>query len=407
MNMIGNPQMAYPTVHVGGTSGKGSTATILQSILATKYCVGLNTSPHLVKINERIKINHDDITDQDFIEILNSLVPVITMMEKSRFGKPSHFEITTAIAFLYFYRRRVDIAVIEVGMGGKWDGTNVIDPLVAILTNVGLDHTQVLGKTVEKIAKDKVGIIKKNISVVSAVKKKSVVKIVQAKVKEQDGHLFLLQHDFSYTVKAISVKGSTFDYFGRDIYRKVTIPLIGAFQIENAVLAMKAIECLHARYPVSTRNIRDGLKSVTIAGRMEIVQKDPTILFDGAHNPDKVTALVDTMIHLFPTKKITCLIAIKSDKDAKSIIKILLPITTRLIITQYKIFTDIGDIASYTVHELNKIKNQYDKTVLTQLIPTPNNAYLQAIQQLGKKDVLLITGSLYLIGEIKKYREAV
>jgi dihydrofolate synthase / folylpolyglutamate synthase len=193
---LGNPQNEYPTIHVAGTSGKGSTATFIASILGIKYKTGLHTSPHLAKINERIKIICKgeggrekgkeiyvrDITDLDFIDILNSMIPPIDDMRKTVLGPPSYFEITTALAFLYFKIKKVDIAVIEVGLGGRWDATNIIKPEIAVITNIGLDHTQILGNTVEKIAAEKAGIIKEGIEVVTGAKQESVINIIKSKI---------------------------------------------------------------------------------------------------------------------------------------------------------------------------------------------------------------------------------
>src|SRR3989344_4068481 len=183
VDLLSNPQNSYKTIHVGGTSGKGSTSTLIASILSMKLKTGLHTSPHLEKVNERISIDRKDISNKDFVELLNEIKPAVEKMEKESIGAPSYFEIITAMAFFYFRKEKVDIAVIEVGMGGKFDATNVVESEVAVLTNVGLDHTDVLGETVEEIATDKAGIIKHGTSIITGVKQPSVIEIIKSKVK--------------------------------------------------------------------------------------------------------------------------------------------------------------------------------------------------------------------------------
>ncbi|MBI4067272.1 bifunctional folylpolyglutamate synthase/dihydrofolate synthase [Candidatus Gottesmanbacteria bacterium] len=416
--IMGSSQFSYPTIHVGGTSGKGSTATIIASILATKYKVGLNTSPHLEKISERIKINGADISDTDFIGLINELIPYIEKMKISKYGKPSTFEITIAGAFLYFKKKKVDVAVFEVGLGGAYDGTNVIRPEVAILTNVGLDHTEILGGTVEKIAKDKVGIIKPGIQVISGVKQASVKKIVQEKCKRQNAKLSLLGRDFNYQIKDMSENGSTFDYFGEKNYRSLSLPLLGEHQIENAALAIRAIEKL-SNYPIipaspvgrqstnqpikiANKEIRKGLKSAFIPGRMEVVRKNPLVILDGAHNTDKVQALVKAFGDIYPGKKTIFLVAIKSDKNAKEMLKLITPISKKIIFTEFSMMRDQGKIESYNVAILKTmvrvLKFKGDITAFKDI----QEAVRQALSLAKKDDLILVTGSLYLVGEVRR-----
>lgn len=486
-NLFDNPQLFYPTIHVGGTSGKGSTSTIIASILATKHKVGLHTSPHLVRINERIKIfnpstemssipnfsdappfgNHvgngpikstllkqrlpgrgrssklasSDISDKCFISLVNELKPVVEQMENGRWGAPSYFEIVTAMAFLYFKQQKVDIAVIEVGLGGRFDATNVIKPVVAVLTNVGLDHTDVLGNTVEKIAEDKVGIIKPGIQVVSGVKQSSVIDILMSKVKGQRSMLSLLNRDFSYHLKSVTEKGSVFDYKGNlsgsglqgakglTLYN-LKLNLLGVFQVENAALAIKAIEKLSANKmslrgteatvtkqspdPVGSPQsfqslamteveIRKGLISAHISGRLEIIYRNPLVILDGAHNTDKMSALVQSIKKIFPGRKVTALVAIKDDKNAKEILKTLLPICREIIFTGYEVKADQGIIRSYNPHQLLSLAQSLDSTKKYFLMGNPQEAINLYYKKAAKDDVLLITGSLYLVGEIKKW----
>lgn len=463
VKLLGNPQNAYPIIHVGGTSGKGSTATIIASILSTKYKVGLHTSPHLVKINERIRIFSrgplaeiargplmKDISDKEFIELINDVYPAIKKVEESKQGKPSYFEIVTAMAFLYFKKEKVDIAVIEVGMGGRFDATNVIKPLVAVITNVGLDHTEILGDTVEEIARDKVGIIKSGTPVATGVRQPSVIEIVEKICMEKEAPFSLLVPSprgstfahpqggfkaFSYKIKKITSAGSVFDYFGDQTYKNLKLSLLGEHQVENAVLAIRAIELLRksaevsslfcaplklapynnnargresaqkASFPADLDSISKGLKQAFIPGRLEIVHKRPTVILDGAHNPDKMKALVIAIKDIFPDKRIIAVVAIKSGKDAQGILKEILPICHEIIFTKFRLTTDLGDTFSYTPAELKKVISRGPLAISARspLIKSdPVSAVEEAINSTNPDDIILVTGSLYLVGEIKK-----
>jgi dihydrofolate synthase / folylpolyglutamate synthase len=407
VRLLGNPQNLYPTIHVGGTSGKGSTSTIIASILATKYKVGLHTSPHLVKINERITYYATgikyDIDDDHLIDLVNEVRPRIESMEKGHSGPPSYFEIVTAMAFMYFKKINVDLAVIEVGMGGRYDATNVISPKVAVLTNVGLDHTEILGDSVEKIVEDKVGIIKPGISVVSGVTQPSVIKIVEEKCRQENAKLSLLNRDFRFRITELNNKLTKFDYLGGKTLLNLELLLPGTFQAENASLALRAIEELsNHQVNIEEKNIRKALKSVYIPGRMEIIRKKPLVILDGAHNPDKIRALVTSIRKIFPGKKITAIVAIKNDKNAREMLELLLPICLKIILTQYRVKMDVGEIISYNPEELNRIIMKSDRKIPARIITSPIVALRKTNKSALADDVILVTGSLYLVGLIKK-----
>ncbi|MCL4338081.1 bifunctional folylpolyglutamate synthase/dihydrofolate synthase [Patescibacteria group bacterium] len=458
VQLMGNPQLAYPTIHVGGTSGKGSTSTIIASILSQKYKVGLHTSPHLVKITERIKIFFrnkkqitkyisGDISGSEFIDLVNYIKPFVVKLEKSDLGAPSYFELVTAMAFEYFKRKKVDIAVVEVGMGGTYDATNVVRPLVAVLTNVGLDHTEILGDTVKKIAGDKVGIIKKGIEMVSGVRQKSVVKIVESGIKSKESRLSLLGRDFSYKIKSVTEKGSVFDYFGDNGIKNLKLSMLGEFQVVNAALAIRTVELVNQSFIFSLPNfsdaqphfdfccsgpsisalgkhnfsskgrslkpaspagrlaisdVRTGLKRAYIPGRMEIVGRKPLVILDGAHNQDKIRALVRSIRTIFPSKKITAVVAIKNDKNARSMLEILLSICKKAVFTRFKINADTGVIESYNHEMLYSQVKQLGYTIKTSIVDDPSEALKVTVAQAGKDDVIIVTGSLYLVGQVKK-----
>ena len=421
MNSLGNPQLAYPTIHVGGTSGKGSTATIIASILSTKFKVGLHTSPHLVRINERIitmkQCNNvtmkREIPDKEFVKLLNEILPAINKVEESILGKPSYFEIVTAMAFLYFKLEIVDMAVIEVGMGGMFDATNVIQPIVAVLTNVGLDHTEILGDTVEKIAIDKAGIIKPGMEVVSGVRQRSVIDIVER--KENKNNLSLLDRDFRYEIKSTDEEGSVFDYFGEKAYRDLEISLLGEYQVENAAIAIRAIEefnnetmkqCNNEK--IFEKDIKKALSAVFIPGRLEIIQINPTVILDGAHNPDKMKALVTAIKTIYPKRKVISIVAIKEDKNAKEMLKQLLKISEKMIFTRFKLKGDVGVISSYDPNRLSKLAYRITRqhwyiSRYTFVVNNIKQSLKEAVKSAEPDDIILVTGSLYLVGEVRKF----
>jgi dihydrofolate synthase/folylpolyglutamate synthase len=396
ISLLGNPQFTCPIIHVGGTSGKGSTVTMIASILGTKYKVGLCTSPHLAKINERIKINGKDIPDDEFVSVLTEMKPFIYQVEKSSFGKPTYFEILTAMTFLYFKQKDVDYAVIEVGMGGRFDGTNVVRSDVAVLTNVGLDHTEVLGSTVEEIAKDKVGIIKNGLKVVSGAKQPSVIDIIKA--KSQNAKISLLGKDFSYRVKKLDIHGSIFDFHGDSILKNLKITMLGRHQIENACLAIRVIELINAI--ITREDIKKGLLAAYIPARLEVVSKRPLVILDGAHNEDKMEAVASAMDAIFPQKRIIAIVAIKKDKDAKAILQKLAKVADVFIFTQFTITYDLGKIMSFPCKNLGEFVRKIDPKKEIIIERQPKAAIKKAYKIVGDDGLILITGSLYLVGQI-------
>lgn len=412
--LLGNPQLEYKTVHLGGTSGKGSTAMMITSILGTKYRVGLYTSPHLVNIRERIQIidncellnypiancgykTRDFITEDKFIKLLNDLQSVVRQVEKSKFGRPTYFEIIAAMAFLYFKKKKVDFAVIEVGMGGMFDATNIVRPKVVVLTNVGLDHTDVLGRTIEEIAKDKVGIIKSKIPIVSGVRQSSVIEIVKDACKKNNAQLSLINRDFHYQVKKISDEETVFDYFGNNSYGNLRLSLLGEHQAVNAAVAIRAMEELSK---IEENDIRKVLKSLFIPGRLQVVSRKPLIILDGAHNADKTDALVQAIKDIFPKKKIISVIAIKQDKDAKAILERLSAVSRVFIFTQFSLTYDLGKTASFPPEKLMEIARKLDPGKEIIIERNSRKAVVIAKEISEEDSLILITGSLYLIGEV-------
>lgn len=364
LELLGNPQNRFKSIHIGGTSGKGSTAFLISSLLVSAgYKVGLHLSPHLQVITERMQVNNRFINVKDFVKLVNDIQPLVDRVEREgRFGRPSYFEVLVALSFQYFAIKKVDIAVIEVGLGGTFDATNVIHPLVAVITNVSLDHTDILGDTIEKIAQDKAGIIKEGIEVVTGASQMNVIEIIEKRCKEKGAQLTKMK-------------------------------ISGLFQEQNAALAIAAVKKLEKqRFFVSHEVIKKILHEATFAGRLEIVRKDPLTIVDGAHNPAKMQALVGSLKVLFPKKKFISIIAFKKGKDIKAMLQELLPITSKFVLTRFHSATDTGPDVSMPLDQITR--------VLSSIAPNTPYHVQEKITKLPTRPTL-ITGSLYLVGELR------
>ncbi|MDP3725102.1 MAG: folylpolyglutamate synthase/dihydrofolate synthase family protein [Nanoarchaeota archaeon] len=390
LRLIGNPEKSFKSIHIGGTSGKGSTAYITAAILKEAgYNTGLHLSPHLEKINERLQINGKLISDKEFTNLVAWIKPYVKQVEKEgEYGAPSYFEVLVAMSFEYFKRKKVEIAVIEVGLGGTLDATNVIHPLVAIITNVGLDHTEILGNTVEKIAREKAGIIKEGIEVVTAATQKSVLGIIKKCCKEKHARLTIIEK------------------------RPNVPPLrpIGEHQKVNAACAIMAIKKLG--FKVSETAIERALLHVQIPGRFEVIEKlkKPTIVLDGAHNPAKMRALVDTLRQFFAKRKITFVFAAKKGKDAEAMLRLLAPLAEKFYFTRFQATTDFGKNQSMNPEELGKILKKINRSIQTETSQNSKKTFYKIVADSKRNfqlstfnfQLICVTGSLYLVGEARK-----
>lgn len=364
---LGHPERKFKVIHVGGTSGKGSTCTFIGHILeAAGYSVGLSVSPSLISPLERIQINGKPIREQTALKLLREMWPLILEL------KLSYFETFTLLTFQYFAERQVDYGVIEVGMGGKYDATNVVQPTVAIVTEVGLDHTEILGPTKAIIAKDKQEIIKPGCIGLTGsryIKRGTYIDLDQAKI-----------HD-------VSLHGVTFSY-RRWKHLQMTSP--ATYQVRNAVLAIEAT----SRLGVGSAAIQFGLKQVQQRGRFEIVSHKPLVIADGAHNPQKMTAFVQALKQLVPLKqhRVVALCTVKSTKDLKATLKPLLPYVDEMILTTSPY--------SYSLKQLEQVVRKLKPRLTIRKLVNPQAAYQLFRESVQADDIGLITGSLYLIGEL-------
>lgn len=379
-----NPQGAFPSIHIGGTNGKGSIAAILANILKEAgYKVGIYTSPHLNCVRERIQINGTPISKTDFIDLVNEI------RGKDR-ESLSYFEFLTLLAFIYFSYKKVEAGVIEVGMGGRWDATNVIFPRVTIVSNVSLDHQRFLGNSLKKIAFEKAGIIKPGIPLITASKRPSVISIFKDICALHKAPFYQVGRDIGYRCKR-----GAFDYLGfKKEMPNLELNLIGRHQIVNATIALGALELISENFDIKETSIRRGLKTVFWPGRFEIIKRRPLIILDGAHNPAAAYALKKTLISFRPSDLILVL-GIMGDKDLNGIVRNIVLLANRVIVT-----APDSDRAAQPDVLLNVVK-KYNKDVMA-IVPVPS-AIGKAINLAKSTSTILITGSLYTVGEARTF----
>jgi dihydrofolate synthase/folylpolyglutamate synthase len=393
MEVLGRPHQKFKSVHVGGTNGKGSTCAMLASILrAAGYRVGLYTSPHLIDFTERIRIDGVPIP-QESVATLTEYVRGMVSPTVS----PTLFEFTTAMAFLYFAQRQVDLAVVEVGMGGRFDASNVLGPLVSVITNVDYDHESFLGTTLSQIAGEKAGIIKPYIPVVTAASHPEAIRVIEKACYQKKAGLTLLGRE-------VWVDGrlpEDFDYHGRKMtLRNLSCPLLGRHQIINAGTALAAFEVLGSSgMGWVESSIREGLRAVRWDGRLEVFKREPLVLLDGAHNPAGARVLGSFLSETKQVRKgrLVLVIGILADKNISGILNELVPFSDEVILTR----PDFSGAASLE----NLKKALQDFSIPVTAVESISDAVAFAMGRLLPQDVLCITGSLYTVGAAKAYLE--
>ncbi len=384
---LGNPHRQYPCIHVAGTNGKGSVASNLAAVLMRSgYRVGLYTSPHLVRFNERIKIDGKDITNADIVRLYRR---VRAALPGGR--EPTFFEFTTAMALEEFGRRQVDWAVIETGMGGRLDATNALKPELSIITNISLEHREYLGNTLREIAFEKAGIIKRRRPVVTGVKQASVLAVITQTAQKRSAPLFRLGTQF----RVRRAGGGRFTYYGLNhVWRNMAISLQGGYQAENAALTLAACELLMKKAPrITLQSIQEGLATNRWPGRLELVCEKPLVMFDGAHNLAAARQLAHHLSAHFQGREITMVIGILDDKPYQAMLRLLLPKAARLIVTRANINRALPPkkIAAAAQALVSDIR----------IIPEVGSALRYAMQTATPQSLTLVAGSLYVVGEAK------
>lgn len=393
---LGNPEKAIKTVHVTGTNGKGSVASMITNIfLAAGLKTGKFTSPHLVKYNERIELNGKDISDEDFaMAITATRVAADSVVRKGVCQQPTQFEILTAAAFLYFKLQEVDYAVIEVGMGGLWDSTNVITPIVSVITNVALDHSERLGDSIERIAMQKAGIIKEKVPVVTAADGNESLGPIVTFAMFREAPVYLYGKAFWGTEVESSIEGQKFTLHAGDFYASdYEIKLPGEHQIKNTSLAIVAAKLVSKQDDrINELALHVGVANTIWPGRLERIACQPDLILDGAHNPNGAEALRRALDKYYPGQRVRFVFGMMGDKDMSGVIKLLV----RPEDVFYTVRADKGARAAEAV--------DLAKLIGDQAIPMNSlaEAYHLAVAEAGVNGVVVVCGSLYLIGEFKK-----
>ncbi len=398
LERLGNPHHQLRCIHIAGTNGKGSTAAMLSSILKQHGMrVGLYTSPHLVRFTERFRIDDEEATPEQILEVFKRIRPVLDDREP-----PTFFEVVTAMAFLYFAQQQVDWAIIEVGMGGRLDATNVIRPEVSVITNVSFDHQEYLGTTLAAIAREKAGIIKQGVPVVTGATQPVVQGILKATCFQQQTTLWQLKKDF----RVRRNQNGSFQYHGLRMHLpKLQLNLRGAHQQRNAALALATLEVLEdsGAFLIVPAAVESGLAKVLWPARLEVLQENPLVVLDGAHNTPGAESLREALKCNFSYKKLHLVLGIMEDKDIRGIFRRLLPLAETAIFTQPR-YTRAANAETLRRLARPHIRKHY-------VIPDVASAIEQAKLLAAPEDLICITGSLYFAGEIKellgesRYRE--
>lgn len=391
LDAVGNPQKGLRFIHIAGTNGKGSMAQMFSEILIDAgYKTGLFTSPYLIEYNDRIKINGKNISDDELEDISREIKPLITALEN--YEDFSQFEITQAIAFVYFLRHKCDIVVLETGVGGLLDSTNVIEnPLVSVIGSIAFDHTEILGDTIAKIAYQKAGIIKHYCPcVLSAGNDMSAVRVVREKAMEQESQL-VIPNLYLCRAEKWDISGCRFNYKGESF----ELSMGGLHQINNALTVIEASKLMAEALPITMDNIKNGLQKAKLFARIEVISDDPLTILDGGHNPDGMKALAKVLEGIEKSPKIAVIGMIKG-KDSAEAIKQLIPVIDEFICVDgyYNLETPKGELAEI-------IEKAGGKASCSQLLP---EEALEEIKRQNPDGLNLICGSLFLASRIKAYQ---
>jgi dihydrofolate synthase/folylpolyglutamate synthase len=391
LSRLGNPQRQYATLHIGGTNGKGSSSAMVASILqASGYRVGLYTSPHLIDFRERIRVQGADISEKAVCELTEQIRRAANPLSALTF-----FEFTTALAFLHFRNQQVDIAVVEVGMGGRFDATNVLNPLGVLITGIGFDHEAYLGESLQAIALEKAGIICQSTPVVLGPMPGDIGKVFESQAQKWHAPFFRFGQEFSISETGLM----EFAYQGPGwTIAGLQTNLLGRHQMVNAGNALVLLEtAVEGTFPISQAAIRKGLQQVRWRGRLEVVHRDPLVILDGAHNPSSAHVLFDflsSQIHDCPGRKLILVVGMMRDKNHEGFLRVLSPLVDHLILTQPRMER------AASVEELKQALNRDD--LMPCLLSDSWDAFCQAKKIAKASDLICLTGSLFLVGEMLK-----
>lgn len=428
VDALGNPERQFPVVHVAGTSGKGSTCYILARILQEAgYTVGLHVSPHVVDARERMQIGGAAMSTQEFASLVTRVRPLIERVSKGKYGQVTYFEALVALSFVYFARKKVDVAIIETGLGGSLDATNVVDSILSVITPIGRDHTRILGESLVSIAQNKAGIIKRsNSAVIVSAQKKQAMDVIEERAKKLSVNLLCERKEFEVKVKALRQGSTKFDYSNTQAgvnFSGLSTNLLGEYQAHNAGLAITvALELGKVGLEVGEENVREALREVVVPGRLETFRvkesafpqrqgsrqapstrfsrrSEITVILDGAHNEDKMNALVSALKTIWPGQKFACIFAVKQNKDVIAMAASLAPVISRVYVTEFFATTDVGRRVAMKKKEVAEIFAKHFSKDSVKVCDTSRVALDTALQY--SHGPILVTGSLYLVSELR------
>ncbi|RLC48466.1 MAG: hypothetical protein DRH57_02105 [Candidatus Cloacimonadota bacterium] len=395
LDAICNPEQKLRAIHIAGTNGKGSSSAVIESILfANGYNVGLNTSPHLVDFTERFRINKNEVSEQ---EILCHYLRYKQFYDKY---DTTFFEIATGLAFTIFYEKGVDYAIMETGMGGRLDATNLVNSVITVITNIDYEHTKSLGNTLSKIANEKAGIIKKGVPLVLGIMRRSAQNTIIQRAKEAKIQYYLMEKEVKIENVKYTETGSSFSMQIQRFnltFNKLYINLAGTYQIFNCALAVFTIVILFSLYGQKPDEmaIREGLLSIKWSGRLQLIRNQPKVVIDGAHNPDGINALVSSIKSIYSYRKLIVLIGILGDKNIRKMVARL-----SIVADEFVISTPHSDRAA-DLSKLEQIVKMTHKPY--HIADNVIEGYKRALDLATDKDMICITGSLYTVGEILAY----
>ena len=386
LSLFDHPEKKFPSFHVAGTNGKGSTAAMLQRVLSLAgYRTALYTSPHLVSFTERIRIGDQEIARHEVV----ALAEEITERTAAADVPLTFFEFITVLAFVYFARQQAEVAVIEVGLGGRLDATNLVDPIISVITTISKDHEAYLGSDLRSIAREKGGIIKPGVPVVCGALSSEIGELLQELAQDQGSPSYFLGSQFSFSLK----NQGLFDYTGiKQYFPRLSLALRGRHQKANAAVALAALELTNAAFPVSETAVREGLKTVAWPGRFEVMYENPTVILDGAHNGEGVKALVASIEEFCQGKNVKLLFASMEDKDWRLMLDTLVPVVDEMVLTRVDMERS-ADPQQLAGHLAQKMPHQ--------VIEDSRTALHKLFAAARTDEVIIVAGSLYLLGEIR------
>ncbi|TET48149.1 MAG: bifunctional folylpolyglutamate synthase/dihydrofolate synthase [Dehalococcoidia bacterium] len=395
---LGNPQNMAKSVHIAGTKGKGSTAAMIASILVQSgYRTGLYTSPHLLNIRERIQVDGRQISEAGFARLTEMIKPeVATVNASGGLGELTTYEILTALAFAYFRDKKVDYQVLEVGLGGRLDATNVVKPEVCVITSISYDHMEVLGETLAEIAQEKAGIIKPGSITVTAPQSPGAMEVLEKVCQQQEVKLVRVGRDVTWQRESFRPEGQSFKVRGMRGEYQLRLPLIGEHQLENAATAVAATEALAERGArITAETVSRGIANVNWPGRLQILRQKPWIIVDGAHNGDSMQRLVAAIRQYFTFDKATVIFGASSDKNITDMVSELGSFPDCIIVTQSK------HPRAVAVERLTEEFSRQD--VIFEVAADVESAMERALSLAGPADLVCATGSLFLVAEVMEY----